>query len=371
LGNILSESDKRARKLREVGKCIAIGIAGLALTIFLFSVLPKSSPDSRPAVQSSPKMVSTGNSSVVKCAGKPDFRYACWYMNKATVMQLESENSGRLFDPAVCVMTGERFVNYGSRLLNIPCEIRYNFFKGDSLTTASYNFGPEYATNSDYIAFYDQLRDYLIESYGEPDKSDTIWTYPEGKGNRIEWGDAIAQDRMHMESIWYTDRTRIYLNVYSNGSRGIILSVDYFCRREGRLVKDTVLRVINGNAFLVPDSCEVGLLGVDPPNGNKSDKSAKNFAQESEKFLESLIEGKIIEYEADLHFTNQPAQLFGYIWVDDSILVNRTMIEHGYAFADRKKSYISRKSFIAAENQAKQKHLGLWANKGGKETGKQ
>ncbi|KGI56158.1 thermonuclease family protein [Campylobacter sp. MIT 97-5078] len=118
--------------------------------------------------------------------------------------------------------------------------------------------------------------------------------------------------------------------------------------------KAQVVRVIDGDTIEVLDknkkNYRVRFFGIDAPESNQA------FGKKSKEFLASLVAGKevkIIKKDTDKY--NRTLAVIELEGKD----INKIMVENGFAWAY---SYYT-EAYVAEQNLAKSKKLGLWADK--------
>lgn len=120
-----------------------------------------------------------------------------------------------------------------------------------------------------------------------------------------------------------------------------------------------IIRVIDGDTVVTQNNQKVRLIGIDTPEVtiNNPKKCLGDIATIKTK---ELLEGKYVILEKDISETDKYGRLLRYIWLDNQ-LINKTLVQEGYAQVDTVKPDIKYKqTFIDAQNQAKSQDLGLW-----------
>ena len=128
----------------------------------------------------------------------------------------------------------------------------------------------------------------------------------------------------------------------------------------------------DGDTVQLEKGMPIRLVGIDAP------EKGKPFYNESRAFLMELVEDKVIEVEYVQKQNDNYGRLRGYLWVecdypnqkyclDGKMNVNVALVGNGMATMKIEKSFVSlkpdySKELQEAENEAKEKKLGLWAD---------
>lgn len=129
-----------------------------------------------------------------------------------------------------------------------------------------------------------------------------------------------------------------------------------------------VLRVIDGDTIkvLVPDyesEVTVRFIGINTPESVDPRRPVECFGIEASSMLASLIADKdvYIEYDSTQSKVDKYGRSLGYVYDLDGVLINKKMIEDGYAFEyTYHVPYLYQKEFKEAERVAKMSGRGLW-----------
>lgn len=138
-----------------------------------------------------------------------------------------------------------------------------------------------------------------------------------------------------------------------------------------------VIRVIDGDTFELENKERVRMLGIDTPEkyeSNKLDADAQRSGKDKKTiqklgelasdYTKKLIEGKKVTLVPESNYDDKDVygRLLRYIYLEDGTFVNKKIVEEGYATAYRKYKISKLDEFITCENDAREKHLGLWGN---------
>jgi micrococcal nuclease len=124
----------------------------------------------------------------------------------------------------------------------------------------------------------------------------------------------------------------------------------------------TVSRGIDGDTFIIENGERVRLIGIDTPETVDPRIDVEWFGREASRKLKSLIQGKRICLVRDRDRTidrGKYSRLLRYAWVGNT-LVNRVLLEEGYAFAYVKYPFQYLEDFRVYEKRARLQGAGLW-----------
>jgi micrococcal nuclease len=141
-----------------------------------------------------------------------------------------------------------------------------------------------------------------------------------------------------------------------------------------------VTKVFDGDTFevLIAGKKEkVRMLGIDTPESYDSDKlnsdaertkrdkaTIKKLGRLSTNFTKSLIENKkvLLETRPEDDDKDKYGRLLRYVYLPDGTLVNKKIVEEGYAVAFRKFKVYREKELVEAEKDARENKRGLWGD---------
>lgn len=129
----------------------------------------------------------------------------------------------------------------------------------------------------------------------------------------------------------------------------------------------SVIKVVDGDTISVSiDGTKqtVRLIGVDTPETVDPRKSVQCFGREASAKTKELVMGKNVRLEADPTQSNldKYKRLLRYVYLEDGTLLNKLLIEQGYAHEyTYDNPYQFQLEFRAAEQQARKSQLGLWS----------
>jgi micrococcal nuclease len=123
-----------------------------------------------------------------------------------------------------------------------------------------------------------------------------------------------------------------------------------------------VSKAIDGDTIELSDGRKVRYIGVDTPETKHPTKGIECFGQQAAYQNAELVVGKTVQLEKDVNETDRYGRLLRYVWLDGQ-LINKTLVEQGYAFARSYPPDIKRQTELqAAEQTAQLQNLGLWSS---------
>jgi len=125
----------------------------------------------------------------------------------------------------------------------------------------------------------------------------------------------------------------------------------------------TVLRVIDGDTFVLGSGEKVRLIGVDTPETKHPQKPVQYFGKEASEFTKQMIEGKVVVIEYDRQRRDRYGRLLAYVYLSDGTFLNAEIIKEGYGFAYTHYPFKYLDEFKSYEREAREKGNGLWTLK--------
>ncbi|HSX48202.1 MAG TPA: thermonuclease family protein [Candidatus Nanoarchaeia archaeon] len=127
-----------------------------------------------------------------------------------------------------------------------------------------------------------------------------------------------------------------------------------------------VKQVVDGDTIEVDSNGKtetVRLIGMDTPETKDPRKPVQCFGETAHQKTESLVGGKSVRLEADPLDSDRDKyhRLLRYVYLPDGTFVNMELVKQGYAFAYTIFPNSKLEGFKAAELQAREQNLGLWA----------
>jgi endonuclease YncB( thermonuclease family) len=129
-----------------------------------------------------------------------------------------------------------------------------------------------------------------------------------------------------------------------------------------------IVKVIDGDTLDldVPDGrfphTRVRLWGVDTPETHKPDTPVQHFGPESRRFTRDSCLGKQIRLELEPHrgTRGRYGRLLAWVYLPDGRLLNRVLIEKGFAYADPRYEHHLLREFRQLQIESMEARRGLW-----------
>jgi len=119
--------------------------------------------------------------------------------------------------------------------------------------------------------------------------------------------------------------------------------------------KAVVTRVIDGDTVELDNGERLRLIGIDTP------ERGRPYFEEAKAKLTELVEGRQVELEKDLSERDRYGRLLRYIWLG-GVFINVEMVQLGYANSYTYPPDVKyQEEILAAEREARERQLGLWA----------
>ncbi|MBI5724464.1 MAG: thermonuclease family protein [Planctomycetes bacterium] len=129
-----------------------------------------------------------------------------------------------------------------------------------------------------------------------------------------------------------------------------------------------VANVVDGDTLDldIPDGTSshtrVRLWGVDTPETVRPDTPPMYFGREASQYAKQAALGKDVrvELEPGKNSRDKYSRLLAFIWLPDGRMLNRSLIEDGYGYADPRFPHSRKNEFEKLQQQACQAGRGLW-----------
>lgn len=135
----------------------------------------------------------------------------------------------------------------------------------------------------------------------------------------------------------------------------------------------TVSWIYDGDTLQIKNIGKVRLLGIDTPESKDSERDRyylKNFgvsrlklrqiARQAKAFSIKQVKGKQVRLEFGTERQDRYGRLLAYLYLPDGRLLNRLLLEQGFAGVFRRYQFSRKQDFLSAEEAARQNRLGLW-----------
>lgn len=138
-----------------------------------------------------------------------------------------------------------------------------------------------------------------------------------------------------------------------------------------RMAAERVIRVVDGDTVVLNRGGKLvtcRLYGVNTPETVAPGLPVQPGGPEASAYLKAWLEGKTVRvsYEGEEATRDRYGRPLVYLWADyGRQLVNLELIGRGYGRFDRQYKTKYRQFFDVAEQEAKDKHVGIWGHDGG------
>ncbi len=128
---------------------------------------------------------------------------------------------------------------------------------------------------------------------------------------------------------------------------------------------EKVRYVIDGDTVILENDVHVRLIGINAPEVDHPayGRVGEPFGKESADYLRELLKGHEIRLESGAEPKDRFGRTLAYIYRDDGLFVNRTMVEKGYAETFRRFDFPQKQEFLELEKKARQARIGMWAER--------
>ncbi|HPW34408.1 MAG TPA: lamin tail domain-containing protein [Candidatus Paceibacterota bacterium] len=123
-----------------------------------------------------------------------------------------------------------------------------------------------------------------------------------------------------------------------------------------------VSRIIDGDTIVLENGSIVRFIGIDAPELSVDENRSSCLANESKKFLESILLNSSVSLEYGPQKTDDYQRTLAYVWLNKQ-LVNEIMLEKGLAYAyNFGHQHPKQDEFDSIHQKAKSAGIGLWGN---------
>lgn len=107
----------------------------------------------------------------------------------------------------------------------------------------------------------------------------------------------------------------------------------------------------------------IRFLGIDTPETHHPDKGVQCFGPEASQKTEELLSSGRAKLASDSKAKNRDkyGRLLRYIYTEDGISVEETLLQQGYAFVFRGENFDQKQKYLSLESTAQQSKTGLWS----------
>jgi micrococcal nuclease len=128
----------------------------------------------------------------------------------------------------------------------------------------------------------------------------------------------------------------------------------------------------DGDTISVAGVGQVRLIGIDTPERKESErdrffvrlggdgKILRRIAEEALQFNIRTVKGITVRLTPDGDGRDRHGRLLAYVTLPDGRLLNRILLEKGYAVVYRRFDFRLKEDFLEAEEEARRRKVGLW-----------
>ncbi|MEM5772802.1 MAG: thermonuclease family protein [Candidatus Aenigmatarchaeota archaeon] len=136
----------------------------------------------------------------------------------------------------------------------------------------------------------------------------------------------------------------------------ILLSVYFIQSNLPETQRRLVTKVLDGDTLELENGDRIRLLGINAPELGEA------FSEEAKLALEEMVLGKVVKIEKDAAWNKDKyGRLLRYVFLEGK-LVNCEMVRLGLAESIAEKEVKYYNCFKEAEQEAKEKKLGIWSS---------
>jgi micrococcal nuclease len=137
-------------------------------------------------------------------------------------------------------------------------------------------------------------------------------------------------------------------------------------------VQGQVLYVYDGDTLRVSGLGRVRLIGIDTPENERSDRDRSflhhganpalltSVAVAARTRVLRLVQGQLVKLTFDQERQDRHGRTLAYVTLADGRLLNRLLVEEGYAIVYRRFEFQLKSDFLAAEERARSQGVGMW-----------
>ena len=153
----------------------------------------------------------------------------------------------------------------------------------------------------------------------------------------------------------------------------ILLQLDLAAGGEAADLRGRVKWIYDGDTIEVAGIGQVRLIGIDTPERKDGErdrffvklggngKILRRIAEEALQFNIRRVKGKEVRLEVDHEPRDTYGRLLAYVILPDGRMLNRVLLEKGYAVVYRRFDFRLKEDFLEAEAGARRGKAGLWA----------
>ncbi len=137
-------------------------------------------------------------------------------------------------------------------------------------------------------------------------------------------------------------------------------------------VRGTVSWIYDGDTLKVEGLGKVRLIGIDTPERDDSERDRvflrrgidrrrlRQIANEALQFNIRTVKNQTVRLRFEGERRDRHGRLLAYVVLPDGQLLNRLLLEQGYALVYRRFDFSLKEAFLRSEDQAQGRGVGLW-----------
>lgn len=141
----------------------------------------------------------------------PDFRAFNWGTSFSQVQYGESAALIKNIDNDELL--------YKDVLGGFNCEVAFIFNENKKLESGMYIFIKTYRNPQLYVEDYYIFKKLLTTRYGNPLAENEVWSNNVKPYDKYDFGQAVANDKLYLNTVWKTNRSQIKLSLTNNNGR--------------------------------------------------------------------------------------------------------------------------------------------------------
>ena len=138
-------------------------------------------------------------------------------------------------------------------------------------------------------------------------------------------------------------------------------------------LRGRVTWIYDGDTVKVAGVGKVRLLGIDAPEHENSPRdhflmrrgvsrpTLRRIAREALHFNIAVAKGRTVRLRTDRDLRDRYGRLLAYVYLPDGRLLNRLLLQKGYAVVYRRFSFRLKADFLRVEARARRRRAGVWA----------
>ncbi len=143
----------------------------------------------------------------------------------------------------------------------------------------------------------------------------------------------------------------------------ILPSILLLCKPSFGIEWVKVDRVIDGDTIVLSDGRHIRYIGINALEIDHDNKKAEPFGYKGKNFNKKLVFEKKVRLEFDKEEHDQYGRVLAYVFTEDSIFVNKRMVEQGYAYCLYRKPNVKYgKVLLKFQRDAMSAKRGIWSN---------